>query len=790
MHKTLSRQLTRELGVPSGDLTALCEELKRLASASDVDGNIAGAVGGLERLLGRIGATYEQYDRNLELRTRSLDLISEELLEANRELQVQLAVREKANAEYVSALRFSDALMNAMPIAVFFKDREGRYLGCNSTFSDIMGVSNEEIRGKTVFELWPSAMAEIYHRKDLELMKNPASQRYEFEVKDRFGKIRPVIYAKDVFRDDRDEVAGIIGAFIDISKEKQQQAQLEQAAHYDALTGVPNRVLLADRMRQALAQIQRGGGLMAVCYLDLDNFKPVNDSYGHEIGDRLLAEVAERLRDCLRGGDTVARLGGDEFVLLLLGLTCRDECETTMMRVLESLKTPFALLGTSVLITASVGVSLYPDDDSDADTLLRHADQAMYLAKQLGRNRMQIFDHEENRRARHQRETVERARIALERGEFVLHYQPKVDMRRNSITGVEALIRWAHPDRGLLPPIEFLPWIEDDDFIAELGDWVIGEATRQTGEWHALGLNIPVSVNVAARHIQRPDFVERLGSHLAAHPELPHGVLRVEILESAALDDISSVSRVIEACHALGVGVELDDFGTGYSSLTYLRRLPVDALKIDQSFIRDMLEDREDLAIVEGVIGLADAFKMDVIAEGVETVEHGVMLMSLRCDLAQGYGIARPMPGAAVAEWAAGHRPHPSWQLWASKCLEHEHLPLMLAQYDHIKWVQRVIEDLEKPGVAPSGEELTNPHQCRFGHWYDRDGHRSFGHLSEFREIAPIHRRVHEIGAEVLACRRGGDPSRAKELCQELLVLKNQMLDKLAALQRAAGAPL
>ncbi|MGE5490760.1 MAG: putative bifunctional diguanylate cyclase/phosphodiesterase, partial [Actinomycetota bacterium] len=441
---------------------------------------------------------------------------------------------------------------------------------------------------------------------------------------------------------------------------KEHQKRLEYLAHYDPLTRLPNRVLLADRIQRALHQAQRTGEVVAVAYLDLDGFKPINDTLGHASGDLLLIEVAKRLRTCVRMSDTVARLGGDEFVLIIKAQDFGD-CEAATLRVLSTLSAPYAIDGMQVELSASIGVTLYPSDGADPDVLLRHADQAMYIAKQAGRNRYHLFDSEHDRRLSEHRERLTRIESALASGELALFYQPKVDMREGKVIGAEALIRWHHPEDGLVPPAEFLPLVEDTEFSITLGDWVIATAMAQMQAWRKAGLELPVSVNISARQLQSETFVHRLEALLAAHPDVPPEWLELEILETAALDDIPYVGQVIKRCQALGLSFALDDFGTGYSSLAYFKRLPARLLKIDQSFIRDMLVDPEDLAIVDGVISLARAFRREVIAEGVETVEHGIRLLEMGCHLAQGYGIARPMPADAVPDWIRSYRPDPRW---------------------------------------------------------------------------------------------------------------------------------
>ena len=455
---------------------------------------------------------------------------------------------------------------------------------------------------------------------------------------------------------------GFVTLYIDISERKEHQRQLEYLAHFDDLTTLPNRVLLADRLHQAMAQVQRRTQKLAVVYLDLDGFKTINDNYGHETGDQLLKALAARMKQALREGDTLARIGGDEFVAVLLDLADNQACEPMLTRLLNAAAESVQIGDRLLQVSASLGVTFYPQgEDVDADLLLRQADQAMYLAKQSGKNRYHFFDAAQDRSARSRHQSVEHIRQALARDEFVLYYQPKVNMRSGAIIGAEALIRWQHPQQGLLAPVTFLPLIEDHPLAIDIGEWVIATALTQIEQWHGIGLDIPVSVNVGARQLLQTDFVARLQALLAAHPQVNPSCLEIEVLETSALEDLTHVSQVIDDCRALGVSFSMDDFGTGYSSLTYLKRLQVNLLKIDRSFVRDLLDSPDDLAILQGVIGLAIAFHRKVIAEGVETLAHGNLLLQLGCDLGQGFGIARPMPGADMPNWAASWRTRPVW---------------------------------------------------------------------------------------------------------------------------------
>ena len=443
----------------------------------------------------------------------------------------------------------------------------------------------------------------------------------------------------------------MVGTFTDITLNKQHEKQLEHIAQFDALTGIPNRLLLADRLKQALAHSKRDGSILAVCYLDLDGFKFVNDTMGHEAGDKVLIEVTRRINSSIREDDTVARLGGDEFAVLLLGLHAAEECSASLNRLLEAISQPIEIRNKLFEVSASIGVATYPGDDHDADTLLRHADQAMYTAKQSGKNRYYLYDAENDQRARTHHELLRRLKLGLESGELELYYQPKVDMRSLRVVGAEALIRWHDPERGLLAPSEFLHEIEGTTLEVELGDWVVATAFAQLELWHRAGLPMELSINISARHLQAKDFAWKLKRKMLRYPDLPKGSLQVEVLETAALEDIPRVSDTIERCRKLGISFALDDFGTGYSSLSYLGRLPVDTLKIDQSFIRDMMHDNGDRAIVQGVIALAKAFGRRIVAEGVESEELFRELVEMGCEYGQGYGIARPMPAGELPAW-------------------------------------------------------------------------------------------------------------------------------------------
>ncbi len=541
-------------------------------------------------------------------------------------------------------------------------DSKGDIVDVNAMFTLITGYSHDEAVGQNPRKLLHSGR----HPKDFYANRQRVLDEkgyWDGEVWNRRknGEVYAATMTISAVRDAAGALQNYVALFTDSTLLKAHQSQLEHIAHFDALTSMPNRVLLADRLQQAMLQSQRRNQSLAVAFLDLDGFKAVNDAHGHEVGDQLLIALSHRMKAALREGDTLARIGGDEFVALLVDLEHNRDCEPVLQRLLKAAADPVALGDAELQVSASVGVTLYPQDGAGADQLLRHADQAMYQAKQAGKNRYHLFDVAHDVAVQTQREDIEHLRRALNRQEFVLHYQPKVNMRTGVVIGAEALIRWQHPERGLLAPGAFLPAMEGHLLSVEVGEWVIHSALLQMTEWCTLGLDIPVSVNIGALQLQQDGFSTRLSALLAAHPTVSPGSLELEILETSALEDMAHISQVMFACQAIGVRFALDDFGTGYSSLTYLKRLPAELLKVDQSFVRDMLTDTDDLAIVRGVIGLAAAFRRKVIAEGVETAAHGQMLLSLGCELAQGYGIARPMPAKELPAWVATWQPDPAW---------------------------------------------------------------------------------------------------------------------------------
>ncbi len=437
-------------------------------------------------------------------------------------------------------------------------------------------------------------------------------------------------------------------------------AQLQKQAFTDALTRLPNRLLFEERLAQALEQLGTSDGeggvqRLAVMFVDLDGFKPINDSFGHAVGDSLLRNAARRLQLQVRANDTLARVGGDEFLILLVNPANIDECAAIAQRMLDAIGKPFDAGGKTVQIACSIGIVAYPEH-GHPDKLIAHADAAMYAAKRLGGNHYVVFAPHMTIDAAAQVALQQDLRQAIQNNELSLHYQPKIDVQRNCITGVEALLRWNHPDHGNVSPAEFIPLAERFGIIGQLGNWVIEEACRQMAEWKWEGLNIRVAINLSAHQMRESGLAERIRIALFTHG-IPASFLLCEITESVAMEDTHATQRTIEELQRIGVYLSIDDFGTGYSSLSYLRRLPARQLKIDQSFVRDLEEEDDARAVVHAVVRLAHALGLKVVAEGVETKGQRDILLAMQCDELQGYFFARPMPAEALGAWARGNKP-------------------------------------------------------------------------------------------------------------------------------------
>jgi diguanylate cyclase (GGDEF)-like protein/PAS domain S-box-containing protein len=479
-------------------------------------------------------------------------------------------------------------------------------------------------------------------------------------------------------RDDNSKVTHFVSVLNDITEARKYQEQLEHQANYDSLTELPNRNLLQDRMQQAVAHAQRHKNIVAVALLGLDNFKFVNENLGHDAGDEVLKHMAKRIKACVRTTDTVARLASDEFVLVLSGianeenipkvlqrvveaLTSRPQVTETLNKVLSTVSRPMMLEGREVDITCSIGVSLYPHDGNEADSLLRGADAAMHRAKELGRNNFQFYTTELNARLGDRLALQTMLRRALERDEFLLYYQPKVDLKSGRVSGAEALLRWNSPDRGMIPPVEFISALEDSGLILDVGKWIIEKAVAQHAEWRKSNPQAPrIAVNISQIQLAQKNFVMMIEEIVNKNGGETCG-LDIEITESLIMKDIEENTVKLKAIQELGVGIAIDDFGTGYSSFSYLATLPIDALKIDRSFIINIVNNSDHRTIVSTIISLAHLMKHKVIAEGIDTREQADLLHRLGCDVIQGYYFSRPVPANEFEAWQRGFSIKPGW---------------------------------------------------------------------------------------------------------------------------------
>ncbi|MGZ8268772.1 MAG: EAL domain-containing protein [Burkholderiales bacterium] len=523
----------------------------------------------------------------------------------------------------------------------------------------------ETLTGKPLAEVLrrPRSWLQIVHPEDRErvrLARKPlphAEYDIEYRIVIAGGGVRWVHDQAFPVRDATGAVYRIAGIASDVTQRKEAEEKLVYLAHYDGLTGLPNRVLFLDRLKQTLSHCARRGTLAAVMFVDLDRFKVVNDTLGHAMGDELLRQVGARLSVCVREGDTVARFSGDEFVLIVNDLHGPEDARHIAQKVLQAYVEPFRVSSHEIFVSTSICISMFPSDSEDEQALLKNADSAMYRAKESGRNSFRFYTREMNARAMYRLQLENSLRHALDRGEFCLHYQPKACLHTGEITGVEALLRWERPGHGLVAPAEFVPLLEDTGLIVPVGEWVLSEACRQADAWRKAGRAlVPVAINISARQFASRNLGDLVRRMMNLHGLDPR-YLEFELTESLLMVNTEDAVRTLEYLKSLGLKLSIDDFGTGYSSLAYLKRFPIDALKIDRSFIDEITTDVGDATITRAVIGMAHNLGLKVIAEGVETQAQIAFLSANGCDEAQGYYFARPQPAAEAVKWLGKAQP-------------------------------------------------------------------------------------------------------------------------------------
>jgi diguanylate cyclase (GGDEF)-like protein/PAS domain S-box-containing protein len=554
--------------------------------------------------------------------------------------------REAVHALREAERRYHSLFENAVE-GIFRTTPDGRYLDANPALARIYGYESAEELINTLRDIRLQLYVDPDRREEfIRLVRARGSvSNFESQIYRKNGDIIWISENARVVFDESGNILLFEGTVEDITERKLYQARIEQQANYDTLTGLANRSLLNDRLQQAILTAARHETQLAVAFIDLDRFKFVNDSLGHHRGDDLLKVAAQRLCNCVRDCDTVARLGGDEFVLLIsaAGDPVQQIVTQIMERVLVSVASPWMVEHAEFNVSASIGIAVYPNDGGDADTLLRHADSAMYRAKEQGGDNFQFFTSELNVLMTERLEMESKLRRALERQQFLLHYQSRMDLHSNRIVGAEALIRWDLPEQGLISPSRFIPIAEETGLIVAIGKWVLCTACEQAARWHRTGFDICISVNVSQRQFRQDNFVETVTEALSA-TGLPANKLELEVTESMVMHDPAKLAAMLDELGGLGVMLAVDDFGTGYSSLSYLKRFPVDHLKIDRSFVQDIASDSDDATIVKTIIALGHNLGLKVVAEGVETAQQLEFLRRNACDEIQGYYFGRPMP--------------------------------------------------------------------------------------------------------------------------------------------------
>jgi diguanylate cyclase (GGDEF)-like protein/PAS domain S-box-containing protein len=605
-------------------------------------------------LLERVSRAYEEHDQEAYLLERSQELASQEMAELYATVRADRDLLESRVQERTEALRLSEGrLQNLVSLSadwIWEQDARLCFTYVSDSVEAATGYSPQQLIGQPRvahgdIHASPDAMA--VWEAALEARRPFRDFTYGFDRPDGM-RCHVRISGEPVF-DDAGHFKGYRGVGRDVTQDRLAEQKVQELARIDGLTGLPNRNMFLGELDRAIARGRRKSTPFAVYFIDLDRFKTVNDTLGHSAGDELLKAMARRLRAALRESDLVARLGGDEFVVLVEGDADANSLTVVAQKLLTAIGEPMLLHGHRFLVTGSIGIGLFPNDGEDAATLLKHADAAMYLAKAKGKNNVQFYTAELARQAAREFELESALQLALLNDELLLYFQPKVHIASGHLAGVEALLRWQHPTRGMVPPMDFIPLAEERGLIVPIGRWVIQAACRQIRDWRSAGLHAPaVAVNLSARQFASDTLVDDIEAALAAHQVEP-AELAVELTESVLMADPERASHVLRRLHQLGIHISIDDFGTGYSSLSYLKRFPARTVKIDRSFIAGLPGDKDDVAITEAVIAMAHSLGLNVVAEGVETAEQLDTLCRLRCDEAQGYLLGRPVPAAELA---------------------------------------------------------------------------------------------------------------------------------------------
>jgi diguanylate cyclase (GGDEF)-like protein/PAS domain S-box-containing protein len=559
--------------------------------------------------------------------------------------------RKRKEERFTETKIHLSSLISTIPDLIWMKDPSGLYLFCNTVYEEFMGVSEKEIIGKTDYDFYAADAADLCKQSDNEAIRAGTISLSEETLIDQKNNTNLIMEIRKapVYRPDG-SVMGILGIARDITERRLVEQQIEFMAHHDALTGLPNRILSKDRMERSISYAKQHNTKSALLFIDLDGFKTINDSLGHSIGDAMLKAVSGRLKECLRECDTLSRQGGDEFLLILQDINNKEEIVAIADKLLTVFELPFSITNHLLCVSASIGIALYPEHGESFESLLQNADAAMYKAKESGKNTYRFFTPQMSLNILGQFKIQTDLKHALRNREFILHYQPQIDVVANRLIGVEALIRWNHPKQGQIPPMDFIPIAEESGLIVPIGEWVIQEACSQAAAWHRQGIEITVAVNISAVQFKRGDL-ESVVKHALEHSRLDPKYLELELTESIMMHNVENTLQTVHSLKALGIQLSIDDFGTGYSSLAYLKRFAVNKLKIDQSFVRDILHDQEDAVIVQAIIQMAKSLNLKTIAEGVENEAVLSIISDYGCDEVQGYHFAKPMDGRALEKY-------------------------------------------------------------------------------------------------------------------------------------------
>ncbi|MCW9025751.1 MAG: EAL domain-containing protein, partial [Thiovulaceae bacterium] len=566
---------------------------------------------------------------------------------------------------------------------------------------------------------------------------------------------------------------------------EQRTDDLKSIAYYDPLTKLPNRLLITDRIRRAIANQKKDKKIVAICLMDLDGFKDVNDSLGHDAGDYVLVAVSRRIENIIRPEDTLARLGGDEFVIVLTDIDTSEHAAKVLQRILNSVASQYSYKHKLInSISASIGVSIYPEDDSDDDTLIRHADQAMYKAKENGKNQFYFFDTKEHVKVKANFKALKKIEKAIENGEFELYFQPKLSAYNLQIESLEVLSRWNHPVLGVLAPNEFLPLIENDELIYKFDEWVVRESLLSMQKFKKNDIDISLAVNISPKQFQQNTFAQKI-KEIAADMDIDYSYfhnMEIEITENSALESITHTNQTIQELNKLGISFALDDFGTGYSSLTHLKELNINTIKIDRSFVSDMLQNSHDMAIVNAIISLSKVFQIEVVAEGAESIEELLMLLDFGCDSVQGYTIAKPMDYDNFVKYIKSYTPDPRLRIVSKNLPRRGDFELLLAESNHKYWMELVVDSIRRRNLeeAPHLSHET----CRLGKWLKNNGKKYFSKLDSFNELVVIHKTIHKEVNIIMDLLEKNGYDNSEIYIEKIITLKDELISVIKKLKK------